>query len=534
MIAPKICYTVVLLWLVLRGVMTKERSQLKLFYATTKLLGPPCFYKACREKKYVTLLVIHRVVHGLKLLQRSSLPLMLILLANDVEINPGPAKSTTTYNSDMKVLYLNARSVKSFITIENIPRNKICKITLLQELVHSGDYEVICVCETWLNETVLDSEILPGFNVFRKDRKGKIGGGVLIAIKEGLQATRRYDLERDGAEFVVVQLKKLNNSSVILYTYFRPPQCCLDSVKLLNNSLLSNPEYSCIVLVGDFNLPYISWPDSQSTTPVNNGGCANAEDLCELVGDNFLHQFIEGSTHRAGNKLDLLFCNNAEKICDVLTFSSDEHNFPTDHHIIKFSIRTKFTKAKPVRRIVFHYNKTDFSALRRALSEAKLDVPLTNNMDECWEQWKSTFLSIVTTFVPTKLVPDINSPPWIDGEVRHLIRKKYTALRHYRKNKTSTRKIKLRNLCQKVKYAIRNKHKMYIAKIEASFKDNPKMLWSYHKAILRHQSTTNPVITLKNHTATTPKEKAELFNTYFCSVLYILLLDLNKVFQIQI
>ena len=90
------------------------------------------------------------------------------------------------------------------------------------------------------------------------------------------------------------------------------------------------------MLVGDFNLPYISWRDSQSTTPVNNGGCANSEDLCELVGDNFLHQFIEGSTHRAGNKLDLLFCNNSEKICDVLTFSSDEHNFPTDHHIIKF------------------------------------------------------------------------------------------------------------------------------------------------------------------------------------------------------
>ena len=443
---------------------------------------------------------------------------MLILLANDVEINPGPVKSTRTDNNNLKVLYLNTRSVKSFITIENNPSNKICKITLLQELVYSGNYEVICICETWLNETVLDSELLPGFNVFRKDRKGKIGGGVLIAVKEKLQATRRCDLERDGAEFVVVHFNKVNTSSVILYTYYRPPQYYSDSLKLLNNSLLSNPECSCIVLVGDFNLPYISWLDSQSITPVNNGGCANAEDLCELVGDNFLHQFIEGSTQRVGNKLDLLFCNSAEKLCDVLTFSPNEHNFPTDHHIIEFSIRTKFTKAKPVRRVVFDYNKTDFTALRKALSEVKLDVLLTNNMDECWRQWKSAFLSIVTNLVPTKLVLDTNSPPWIDGEVRHLIRKKYTALRHYRKNKTSTRKIKLRNLCQKVKYAIRNKHKMYVAMIEASLKDNPKMFWTYHKAILHHRSTINPVITFKNHTATSPKEKAELFNTYFCSV----------------
>ncbi len=123
----------------------------------------------------------------------------------------------------------------------------------------------------------------------------------------------------------------MNNSSVILYTYYRPPQTYSDSLKLLNNSLLSNPESSCIVLIGDFYLPYISWPDNQSTIPINNCGCANGEDLCELVGDNFLHQFIEGSTHSAGNKLDLLFCNNGEKLSDVLTFLSDEHNYRSPH-----------------------------------------------------------------------------------------------------------------------------------------------------------------------------------------------------------
>ena len=66
-------------------------------------------------------------------------------------------------------------------------------------------------------------------------------------------------------------------------------------------------------------------------------------------------------------------------------------------------------------------------------------------------QWKDKFLSIVTNFVPIKTIQDTNSPPWIDGEVRHLIRKKYIALRKYRKNKTADRKIKLRTLCQQIK-----------------------------------------------------------------------------------
>jgi hypothetical protein len=58
-----------------------------------KRFGPPCSYRLRRVKRHVTLLSVHRFVHGLLLLQRSSLHLLLILLANDVELNPGPVIS---------------------------------------------------------------------------------------------------------------------------------------------------------------------------------------------------------------------------------------------------------------------------------------------------------------------------------------------------------------------------------------------------------------------------------------------------------
>ena len=202
-----------------------------------------------------------------------------ITIYMDIVTNPGPVKSRTDNNS-LNVIYLNARSLKSFVSIDNNPSNKVCKITLLQELVYGGNYEVICICETWLNNTILDSELLPGF---------------AIAVKEGLQVTRRGDLERDGIELLVVQINKANNKPGILYVYYRPPGSSSDGLNLLNNSLLSNPESSCIVLVGDFNIPSISWSDNHSTY-FNSGGYAYGEVLCELIGDNFLHQFIEGPT----------------------------------------------------------------------------------------------------------------------------------------------------------------------------------------------------------------------------------------------
>ncbi|CAB3983919.1 Hypothetical predicted protein [Paramuricea clavata] len=332
--------------------------------------------------------------------------------------NPIPAKPCKTNPNDLKVLYLNARSLKSFVPADNGTSNKVCKITLLQELVHGG----------------------------------RIGDGVLIAIKENLHATRHCDLERDGIELAVVQLNKANNEPVILYVYYRPnssPDACLS---LLNNSIASNPESCCIILVGDFNIPSISWSDSPST--INTGGCSNGENLCELIGDNFLYQFVDGPTHRAGNKLDLLFCNRTETLSDVLILSCDKHNFLSDHYTSEFLIRTKFRKAKPVRRTVYDCNRANFPELCKALSQTDLRVSLSDNIDDCWKHWKDLFLSVVSSYVPTKVVKDTNSPPWFDGEVRHLIRKKYTALRKYRLKKTPERKVKLRTLCQQGKNVI--------------------------------------------------------------------------------
>jgi hypothetical protein len=91
-------------------------------------------------------------------------------------------------------------------------------------------------------------------------------------------------------------------------------------------------------------------------------------------------------------------------------------------------------------------------------------------------------------------------------------------LRKFRKDRSDIRKQNLRELSQKVKYLIRAKHREYLKKIEGSFKDNPKLFWSYHKAILHHHGKSTSKITHNGKTATTPAGKAELFNSYFSSV----------------
>ncbi|CAB3987934.1 Hypothetical predicted protein [Paramuricea clavata] len=103
---------------------------------------------------------------------------------------------------------------------------------------------------------------------FAKIERTRFGGGVLVSIKSDLQASHRTDLERPNCKLVVVQLKQTNSKPVTLYTFYRPPNVAPDALHKLNDSLQSKSENDDIVVVGDFNLPGMTWSEDH-TIPMN-------------------------------------------------------------------------------------------------------------------------------------------------------------------------------------------------------------------------------------------------------------------------
>ena len=229
--------------------------------------------------------------------------------------------------------------------------------------------------------------------------------------------------------------------------------------------------------------------------------------FCDLV-DNFLQQFITGPTHTRGNTLDLLLCNSAESILDVTASHPSKSNFPTDHYIINFQIQQSFRRAKAVQRTIYDYNSGDFVKLRSYLLANTLEHFQSEDVNRCWAEWRDWFFKAVDQFIPTRTIKDVNSPPWIDGEVRHLIRKKYSAIRKYRQCRSEHRRSKLRELSQAVKNLIKTKHCQYLHKIKHSFCYNSKLFWSYHKAILPSPVNSKPYNFPQRHSCNnTPSEK---------------------------
>jgi hypothetical protein len=168
---------------------------------------------------------------------------------------------------------------------------------------------------------------------------GKIGGDVLVAVKINILATRRKDLERENVELVVVEFATESNKLALLYTFYRPPNSCPDVMQhRLYVSLQSNPESSCIILLGDFNLRAIL------PTPATNGSQLE-ESFCDLVADSFLQQFISGSPHTDVDKLDLLLCSCPEVIKYVSSLPPEQLTFPTDYNIVEFEVQYLFRRA---------------------------------------------------------------------------------------------------------------------------------------------------------------------------------------------
>ena len=86
-------------------------------------------------------------------------------------------------------------------------------------------------------------------------------------------------------------------------------------------------------------------------------------------------------------------------------------------------------------RQAYDFKHENFDDLGESFSRVPFSIAYSDDIDEHWSNWKLLFLTAVKEHISTKTVHETNSPSWIDGEVRHLKRKKYdAALSKFRQN----------------------------------------------------------------------------------------------------
>ena len=80
-----------------------------------------------------------------------------------------------------------------------------------------NDYDMIFVVETWLNSNVQNALLCPkGYNLLRRDRHGRRGGGIMIIYKSNLSIVEVRNSEHDTLEYICIDVIGKNRSKAYL------------------------------------------------------------------------------------------------------------------------------------------------------------------------------------------------------------------------------------------------------------------------------------------------------------------------------
>ena len=103
-------------------------------------------------------------------------------------------------------------------------RSRVNKKNELNIMVEDIDPHIIGITESWANTDITDAELgLTGYIVFRKDRIGRRGGGVILYVKESIQAYEiKLERKADCDEAVWCKIVSGNSNLTIGLVYRSP------------------------------------------------------------------------------------------------------------------------------------------------------------------------------------------------------------------------------------------------------------------------------------------------------------------------
>jgi hypothetical protein len=421
--------------------------------------------------------------------------------------------------SELKILQINAQSIK---TVDNL-KNKLVE---LKTLVALKKPDVVSICETWLNETVLDKEILSTdqWNIYRKDRKDpneNDGGGVLVAVTKNLNSDHRKDLQPDVEfhnEMLVVQLTQANKEKIGIVSVYRPPSdlnlLFADNLKACLDNLWHDNTKE-IMVIGDLNFPEMNW--EYGYPQARSGLCY---DVASTLNDYGLIQLNDNPSREVNNNiLDVILLNEPENLIELQCYKDILH---TDHFILELDILFDEDLHPTDTRYAYDFSKAKYDKIKSKINSGALqnqlkDITDQPSLDQAVKSWTESFICLCRNSIPNRKIKPRNTTPWIDREVRHQSNKKETRRRRAKKSNRQRDWAKYRQENNKLQALIHTKHKDYVNQCAREINTNPKRFWNLVNS--NNKASGFPKeMELDQKKAVSDSEKANLFNDFFTSV----------------
>jgi hypothetical protein len=304
-------------------------------------------------------------------------------------------------HNNLHCVFLNAWSI-------------VNKCAMLSSILDDDKPDIVFIVETFLSPEIPSSEIIPGYQVFQKDRSRK-RGGVLIAAKEGICISQCNNDDSD-AEILWCRVDLENEKPIHLGVFYRPHDTDVSYMEKLYNSC-ERLQCDRYVLTGDFNIPHIDWIEYCETRKSEL-----SSSLLNFVLEHFLVQHVTDITRFSSTNsvIDLIQSTEASLVSGVEIKPGIR-----DHERINFNINVKKLKEKCVPRSVLVYNIESVNELRNAISHADWGQTMDlDSVENSWNAWKDLLLKLISETIPVKTIKGHNKcAKWMTSDLRKLIRK---------------------------------------------------------------------------------------------------------------
>lgn len=363
--------------------------------------------------------------------------------------------------------------------------------------VLSEIFDIITISETWLSTDISDYVVdIPGYQLYRNDRKHVRGGGVAIYVRKCKNITNINIIVPDdnGCVEHLWLTALINGKKVGIGCVYRPPSCPYNNLQVIENYLADlsvSSEY--LFCMGDFNINILS-----KNTPENIF-------LDNLTKTFNLTQLINEPTRITLNTstlIDLIFTNN-----DEITYKSDVIDLPqfSDHHLVYCSVNIPIVRNTP--RYIYRRDIKNINLNRFELDACNTDwnqILTLNNLNDKVEVFNNLIIKLFDMHAPIQRIKiSKNRCPWITANIRLMMRIRDKALSEYRgslkninvaQQQTEVKWNYYKNCRNYVTAAIRREKKAYIDHILNTNSKNSKTLWQTVNKLNIYSKNKNSLI----------------------------------------
>ena len=277
----------------------------------------------------------------------------------------------------------------------------------------NGAPQLLAINESFLDKSVKEVT-LSGFQLSsRRDRPDGSGGGVVLFVANSAAAYVTLLAHSETCERSWHVLHT-DLGPVLFCVWYRPPAPGdLSSIKTFEREWVSfRDDFVGTILVGDLNLHHTHWLRYSSHVSVEG------TTMFRFCRDHGFKQYVKKAT-RENHLLDL-FISDLDEV-------SSTHVLPriADHHVVRGVLRLQVPCDAPRRREVWVYKFADWSNLRETLVTIDWSFIDVLSVDDATEQFTNSLLEAMRAFIPTTVVEEGSSHPWLNERCVDLIRAKH-------------------------------------------------------------------------------------------------------------